>query len=505
MLGTETLIIVFAVIFLFRHLLRQKWSVFKQYGIPHDTPSIFRFGHATNMVGKKDVAAYQIECKEKFGKVWGYYLWTEPRIVVHDPEMLREIMIKRFHVDFPNRRNVPPSLADGVRAGLVFATGNQWKRIRSTLTPAFSSGKIKKMSDIMIRCINKAMEPFTNKQQSGKDEIVFTEFFSELSLDIICATAFGTELHSKETDKRKLTLSQRASLLSDTASPSLVGLISLLYPSLGRLLLFGSARRTHMMNINKFCVAVISDRLTSSNNPVDLMQLMIDAKVSEPSHISDGHKGITGTEIAQNALTMLLAGRNTVSNAMTTLAYNLAMHPDIQTKLQMEIDAVYKEMGSLDWEAVNQMKYLDMCIAESIRLYCPFARTARQASRDVVIGGLTIKRNWFVEIPIQALSRDPEFWPDPLQFVPDRFQDKTAIDPMVFQPFGSGPRVCIGQRFARIEMKLTFSRLLQQYTLVPSSETPKPPLDLSYSFSTQPVHPIKLKVVPRDGSSSFSK
>lgn len=128
----------------------------------------------------------------------------------------------------------------------------------------------------------------------------------------------------------------------------------------------------------------------------------------------------------------------------------------------------------MNYNSVLEMKYMDMVIEETLRLYPPAARLDRVASNDYTYNGIEIKKGQTVVVPVYALHHDPDLYPDPEQFDPERFSDasKKNRESVAFLPFGAGPRNCVGMRFALIEIKLLLASILSKYRFVPCSQTP---------------------------------
>nr|XP_020671366.1 cytochrome P450 3A1-like [Pogona vitticeps] len=148
-----------------------------------------------------------------------------------------------------------------------------------------------------------------------------------------------------------------------------------------------------------------------------------------------------------------------------------------------------------------QLEYLDMVMSESQRLYPLGGRIERVSKKDVEINGVTIPKDMVVMISPYVLHRDPDVWPEPEEFRPERFskENKDKIDPYTFLPFGAGPRNCIGMRFAQVTMKVAITVLLQRFSFRVCKETPIP-LKMSASAFLMPEKPIVLKLVPREAS-----
>uniref|UniRef100_A0A0E9X920 unspecific monooxygenase n=2 Tax=Anguilla anguilla TaxID=7936 RepID=A0A0E9X920_ANGAN len=150
------------------------------------------------------------------------------------------------------------------------------------------------------------------------------------------------------------------------------------------------------------------------------------------------------------------------------------------------------------YEQLVQMEYLDMVLNESLRLYPIALRLERLCTETIVVNGVTIPKDTLVTIPVFALHRDPELWPEPECFNPERFskENKDSMDPYAFLPFGAGPRNCIGMRFAVALMKLAIVQVLQNFSFVTCKET-EIPLQLDKLPLLGTINPIKMKVVSR--------
>ncbi|KAF3813921.1 hypothetical protein GH733_017953, partial [Mirounga leonina] len=152
------------------------------------------------------------------------------------------------------------------------------------------------------------------------------------------------------------------------------------------------------------------------------------------------------------------------------------------------------------YDALLQMEYLDMVLNESLRLYPISGRLERVCKKDVEISGVFIPKGTVVMVPVFTLHRDLDLWPEPEEFRPERFskKNKDNINPYTHLPFGTGPRSCLGMRFAIMNMKLALVRVLQNFSFKPCKET-QIPLKLNSQRLLRPEKPIVLKVEPRDG------
>lgn len=506
MIAETALLICFAVILIYLYIQHQ-WTALSKWGIPHEPPSFRNFGHAALLFGKNTVN-YELRCKKKFGDVWGLYVMTRPFLIIHSPEIIRHVMVKDFSA-FPNRfRNPWDFGAKDVENGVLVSRVRQWKRMRSALSPTFSNAKLKSMCDIMNKCINNTVLRIKRLAEDRHVDVVdIKDLFSRLSLDVICSTAFSIDVNSQDDSLPEPEIARRArKFFENDFVQRLRIFFKSSFPSIGRYIGEGS-RQKHASYLTAICQKFIAAReagpsLTEKEDcphpsRSDIMEGMVKCRKTL-KEIEQHGKGLSDSEISANAITMLLAGYDTTAVAMTYFAYNLAFHSDIQSKLQADIDEAFDEVNEIDFDTVNlKLSYLDMCIHESLRMYCPVATTMRCAPREVTVNGLRIPKGVNIRIPIAALCRDPDLWEDPLVYNPERMRNMQDIDPVIYQPFGTGPRNCLGFKFALLEIKLAFCTILRKYSFAPTDKTPTPPLILKQMTTTSPVEHVELKIIPR--------
>ncbi|XP_021009989.1 cytochrome P450 3A41-like, partial [Mus caroli] len=210
---------------------------------------------------------------------------------------------------------------------------------------------------------------------------------------------------------------------------------------------------------------------SKQKHQVDFLQLMMNAHNN--SKDKDSHEALSDMEITAQSIVFIFAGYETTSSTLSFTLYCLATHPDIQKKLQEEIDEALPNKAPPTYDTVMEMEYLDMVLNETLRLYPIANRLERACKKDVELNGVYIPKRSTVMIPSYALQHDPQLWPEPEEFQPERFskENKGSIDPYLYLPFGNGPRNCIGMRFALLNMKLTLTKVLQNFNFQPCKET----------------------------------
>ena len=195
---------------------------------------------------------------------------------------------------------------------------------------------------------------------------------------------------------------------------------------------------------------------------------------------------------------LLLAGYETTTNTLTFAAYLLAINPTVQDQLIKEINDYYEaNPDSSLYEAAENIEYVSMVVYETLRMYPPVPRTARECNQTcAVTDNLIIEKGTDVQFPIFVIHRNPEYWPNPDKFDPERFNpyNEQSHPTFAYLPFGEGPRKCIGNRLALVEMKMILVAILKDLQFKRSTDT-EVPLSLAVGFTMSPRNGIKLSIV----------
>ncbi|XP_031418412.1 cytochrome P450 3A30-like isoform X3 [Clupea harengus] len=480
------------------------YGVFKKLGIPGPKPVLF-FGNMLNYT--KGFHNFDLECFQKYGKMWGIYEGRQPIIFITDTELIKTILVKECYSIFTNRRDI--GLNGPLHDAVSVAEDEDWKRIRSVLSPSFTSGRLKEMFGIMkthSRNLVNSMKKDADLAKASDTK----EYFGAYSMDVVTSTAFSVDIDSLNNPKDPFVTNIKKMLKFDFLNP--LFLIVAFFPFMTPIL--------EKMNFAFFPISVTdffyaalqtikAERVTnSSKNRVDFLQLMVDSQAPQKEENGSGdgtNKGLSDHEILSQAMIFIFAGYETSSATMNFLFYLLATNPDTLKILHDEIDEVFPDKAEVQYEALMQMEYLDCVINETLRLYPPAARLERVCKKTVEISGVIYPKGIVVTVPTYALHRDPELWTEPENFKPERFnkENKETINPYSYMPFGMGPRNCIGMRFALISIKLAIVELLQRFTITTCAET-EIPLELDSLGLLAPMRPIKLQLVPRSSGAQLN-
>ncbi|KAL1021627.1 hypothetical protein UPYG_G00015750 [Umbra pygmaea] len=498
--STETWTLILILFSLFMWYGYAPYGFFKKLGIPGPKPLPFI---GTFLEYNRGIFKFDRECFQKYGNVWGTFDGRLPVMGVMDTAMLKTILVKECYSVFTNRRDF--GLNGELHDALTTVEDDKWRRIRSTLSPSFTSGRLKDMFSIMTQHSRNLVKCLQKKVDS--DEVLdVKEFFGAYSFDVVASCSFSVDVDSINRPNDPLLANMKKILKFNLVNPLLVLIV--LFPFLRPLL--------EMCNISflpggimeyfySFLRKIKAERSKNvQKTRVDFMQLMVDSQISEDNgSINTTGKGLTDHEILSQAMTYVIGGYETSSSTLGFLAYNLATNPEIQEALQDEIDHVFPNKAPPTYEKLMQFDYLDMVINESMRLYPIVGRLERVAKETVEVNGVTIPKGTVVMVPVMTLHYHSKHWPEPEIFRPERFskENRENIDPYTFLPFGIGPRNCIGMRLALQSIKLVIVEILQNFSFVTCKET-EIPVELFDSGFITPKTPIKLKLVPRAAAPS---
>ena len=204
---------------------------------------------------------------------------------------------------------------------------------------------------------------------------------------------------------------------------------------------------------------------TIEKKHMDILDRLLDTDASS------GADYFSDEEIRDEIFGFFLAGHETTANSLTMLLMELCQNDRVLRKVQDEIDSILEPTDELTFESLSKFKYLDMTIKEAMRIYPVISQNGRVAIKDVELDGKKFPVGTRMIISARALHMNPQYWPEPEDFKPERWIDMTPV-PGSYIPFGDGPTNCIGQKLALLEMKVLMIELLRSFNvaLVPGQE-----------------------------------
>lgn len=450
---------------------KDKQKLLHRYGIPGPKPHLLS-GNIFDIRSKDNPNEVYTSWLKKYGKIIGFYFGDKPQILINDINIIKHLFIKESRI-FVNR---PKMVLDAwpLNETLLDQKDENWKRIRSILTPTFSAIKIKKMTEIMNRkadTLLNVIEKFADKDQ------IFDMYklVQGLTLDIIGECVLALKVRCQEDENDPLLVSVRDFF---KYSNNIAVMTVIMFPPMKFILeminKYLTSGRMTSITVNNIKRVIKHRRKHPEKKAIDLLQLMLDSSEDNGSS-SNGNRYLTDSEIIANAYVFLLAGYETTATALAFTFYLLATHQDVQERLYSTLLTQLHGKLHPSYEDIQNIQYLDQVFNESLRYYPPVTGfISRECCKEYKIDDLTIPKGVIVNASIWDIHHDPEHWNDPWIFDPDRFSSENKQDISAFFPFGLGPRACIGMRFAQIESKLIISRVILNYKLITCEETDVP-------------------------------
>ncbi|XP_038067034.1 cytochrome P450 3A6-like [Patiria miniata] len=452
------------------------------------------------------------EYVKKHGRVVGMYDFRRPVLIINDPDILKNVLVKNFS-SFHNRR-ISPLGQKPLNRGLTQLVNEEWKEIRNVITPSFSASKMRLMSETINECCDTLVASFSKAQEGGRAADCRV-LFGAFTMDAIARCGFGLKVDSQQNKDDPFVKNAKNAFDFSLFNPAF--LIVSAFPALSPIFaylkfdMFDPEVMKFFMNVTEAACNMRKQEGQDASKHIDLLQLMLNAHEDEeheeedtPTAESGQNKGtahrrpLSTVDVMAQAVTFFLAGYETTNTLLCFTAYLLATNQDTQEKLHAEIDNLAPTRDNLGYDVIAKMEYLDMVINESLRMYPPAVAFERMCNETFSYEGLTIEKGINVMVSLWTLHYDEEFWPNPTKFDPERFspENKASIKPCTYMPFGFGPRNCIGMRFALLEAKMALVRVLQQYRFDVCSETEIPPKLGKAIFLAPKI--MKLSAVPRN-------
>ncbi|XP_029173037.1 cytochrome P450 9e2-like [Nylanderia fulva] len=485
-------------------------NFFKKHGILHIPPwpvvgnmgpTFLRQLSLTEMVQK----IYNLNRDAKYV---GFFDSMNPVVVIRDPELVKLIGIKNSEL-FPEHRAFIDEVNDPLLGKNLFSLrGEKWKDVRNLLSPAFTSSKMKAMFKLMSDCAANFTE-FLSKMPSDKNDMEIKNCFTRYTNDVIATCAFGISIDSMRNPTNDFYVLGKDATNFNTVR-AIKFYLSRNMPTITKMLgikFIGD----HISQFFKDLVRNTID-IRDKQNIVrpDMLQLMMDTKGKRGPG-----KELTIEDMTAQAFVFFFGGFDTASTLMCFAVHEIAVNPSVQKKLRNEVDEVLKQTnGELTYDALSGMQYLDAVVNEALRLWPPAIFSDRICMQDFELPPalpgdkpFVVKKGSIVWFPIFGFHRDPKYFEKPNEFYPERFLDenKKNLNLNAFIPFGLGPRMCIGNRFALLETKVLIFHLLARCELKPCAKTSHP-LQLSKaSFTPLAKNGFWLKIQARnDAHSSVS-
>uniref|UniRef100_A0A0A9WEL4 Cytochrome P450 4c3 n=1 Tax=Lygus hesperus TaxID=30085 RepID=A0A0A9WEL4_LYGHE len=375
--------------------------------------------------------------------------------------------------------------------GLLTSSGHQWHSRRRILTPSFHF----KILDHFVTIFVEQSLILKDRLSSHVDEDAFNifPFITRCTLDIICETAMGRKVNAQTRYDSEYVRAvyKIGSIVQNRQSkiwlqPEWAFKLSNLYEEHQECLRILHGFSTSVIQERRKELSNQTDHHPKGNGSLAFLDLLLEAS-------NDG-KCLTDQDIREEVDTFMFEGHDTTSAALCWTLFLLGSHPEIQDQAYQELRNIFgdddRPPNSKD---LASMKYLTCCIKEALRLYPSVPIFARKLNEDVTIAEYTVPAGTTALIIAYQLHRDPEQFPNPEMFEPERFMERDpTLHPYAYIPFSAGPRNCIGQKFALLEEKVVLSTILREYKVL--SVDRREDLVLLGELILRPKNELKMKL-----------
>jgi cytochrome P450 len=394
---------------------------------------------------------------------------------LYDPNHIEYVLSTNARNFIKSRSLRSPLFRRLVGKGLLTSEGEVWKRQRRLAQPAFHRQRISAYGDVMVDYTRRMLATW----KSGEVRDIHRDMM-RLALEIVVKTLFNADV-SNDADKVGDVLSR---LVKPFASQA-----TLKWIADNRLPTRTHRSFNHDSNqIDDIVYRIINERRAGGVDQGDLLSMLLAA------HDEDGSQ-MTDRQLRDEVMTLFLAGHETTALTLSWAWYLMARNPAVEQKFHEELDRV---LGGRTATAADlaQLKYTEMIAKESMRLYPPAYGVGRETLEDCEIGGFKIPRRSQVFMFQWVTQRDPRFFPEPNEFKPERWTDDfvSQLPKYAYFPFGGGPRVCIGNYFAMMEVVLLMATIGQRFRC---SLVQDHPVELFPAMSLRPKEGINLRVEAR--------
>ena len=394
-------------------------------------PNNSLFGHLKSYV--RDPLHFLQDHQANYGDIFSFRVANRRLIFINHPDYIRRVLQEnhRNYIKSQAYRKLALLLGDG----LFTSEGDYWRTQRRTIQPAFHRDQIKTYAQTMHDYSMEMVERWKNDNQ-----IELAREMTNVTLRIISKTMLDIELdHQGQTVEEHLPFALKY-MVNRITSPLAVP----------RWIPTSDNRQFSqaIQVLDKLIYEIIE--LKKNNLGIDLLsQLML---------LQDEETGekMTERQLRDEVMTLFLAGHETTAMAMTWMLSRLLRDDELKDKLLAELKKI-----NHPWEAM-QNYYIQNVINEALRMYAPVWILAREALGPDQVGGYAIHKGDRIIFSPYMVHRHPDFWDYPEEFIPERF-DRDMKHRFAYFPFGGGPRICIGQHFALMEISILLVNILKHY------------------------------------------
>lgn len=356
---------------------------------------------------------------------------------------------------------------------LLISNGEEWLRRRRLLTPAFHFDILKGYVGMFNTSTNTMHSIWRRLVAEGSTNVELFDHVTRMTLDTLLKCAFSYNSNCQESSSEYMSAIVELSDLIIERRQNILHHWDWVYWRTRQ----GKQFKQALSVVHRFTRDVVqkrrariyhqgeteADSTTAAQSKKDFVDLLLLSK-------DENGQGLTDEEIQAEANTFMFAGHDTTASAICWTLYNLARHAHYQDQCRQEVMEVMQGRHGLEWEDLSNLSFTTMCIRESLRLHSPVQAVTRRYTQDMALpGGRTVPQGAICLVSIYGTHHNPTVWTNPHEFDPLRFDlsNTKGRAPHAFLPFSSGPRNCIGQKFALAELRVVVALTLLRFRLTP--------------------------------------
>ncbi len=409
---------------------------------------------------------------QMYGDVFQLKIGKRHVFVVSHPALAQEVLIDRA-AEFPKAQAILRLILGD---GLVTNTDHtSWLTQRRMMQPMFHRQRLNAMGDKMVKAGESLLERWQEKDQTMFD----LDFeMMQVTLDIITQTMFSSDLRA-EASKLGHTLGDALHFLQQRIQSPIQLPLEWKIPT-------HEKYRANKAALDNLIMSVINER-RSTQPKDDLLDMLLEARDA------DTGEGMTDQQLLDEVITIFGAGHETTAHTLTFAWYALAKHPQILEKLHQELDTVLAGRAPTI-DDLAKLEYTKQIFEETMRHY-PTApsTTPRLALENTTLGGYAVPKGALISVNIYNIQHHSEFWDNPNEFRPERFQNRQEKHRLEFMPFGAGARKCIGNNLALMEGQLLLAQIAQKYNII----LEQPTMQLEQSITLRAKGGLRVRLEKR--------
>lgn len=425
-------------------------------------------GHLLDLA--QDPLGFLTQCRD-YGDIVPLRLALTPACVLFNPEYIEQVLRDRETFIKSRGFRVLKTL---LGEGLLTAEGESWFWQRRLAQPVFHQKRINGYGEVMVQYTDRMIQSW----RDGEVHDIHADMM-RLTLQIVMKCIFNANVDEGEAKVVANALDVAMHWFESKRRQNFLAWEWFPRPE-------NVQYRHAIAEMDKAIYNLIRERRSSTDRPNDLLSMLMEARDEDTGEQMDDK--LLRDELA----TLMLAGHETTANALSWTWMLLAQHPEVRQKLQTELDQVLQgRLPTID--DIRNLPYTEQVIKESMRLYPPVSIFGREALHDCTIGDYEVQQGTVITISQWTMHRHPKYFDNPEGFQPERWTEafEKSLPRGVYIPFGDGPRICIGQGFARMEAVLLLATIAQRFALDLEAGFPITPQP---SITLRPEYGIKVRL-----------